>query len=322
MAYQLFRGIPGGVQREAAGVRYVEIAEPLLAAERRRATNDAVAAANASAHARQMMDVLLSAASPDADRAERTLDVLTSLVTAGLVDDAPFKGELTLRRMQIALARDQTGMAEKLLGELRGQDAKLGTIGERLVLSSQLRRFRAMKAAGESGAVESARAALATARALMKVEPEESRMADAASVSLHASAAETAAYLWSAAQDAEARDLAVALYRVLSRKQPNTRAFVRGLGETAAAAGKWDEARDAWGTIAAAAALGSNEWFEARWFTALALSKTDAAAAADLLRQHRALYPQWGPEPFGTRLRDLADKMGAGPNAEKKGGGA
>lgn len=320
MAYQLFRATPGGVQREAAGARYIEIAEPLLAAERRRAQGDAVAAANAAAHARQMMDVMLSSSSPDADRAERTLDVLNSLVAAGLVDVSPFKGEMTLRRMQIALARDQTTVAEKLLGELKAQDVKLGAIGERLVLSSQLRRFRALKAAGEpskQAAVESARAALATARTLMKAEPEAARMADGASVSLHASAAEAASFLWSAASDAEARDLAVALYRVLSRKQPNTRAFVRGLGEVAVAAAKWEEARDAWGTIAAAATPGSVEWFEARWYTALALSKTDPNGATDLLRQHKALYPSWGPEPYGEKLRVLFDQVSGG----KSGGG-
>ncbi len=323
MAYQLFRSTPGaGVQREAAGARYIEIAEPLLAAERRRASTDAVAAANASAHARQMMDVLLSAASPDADRAERTLDVLASLVTARLVDDAPFRAELTLRRMQIALARGETGIAERLLTELRSQDPKLAAIGERLVLASQLRRFRALRAANDPTSTEAASAALATARALMKAEPESARMADAASVSLHASAAEAALYLWTSAQDAEARDLALALYRVLMRKQPNTRAFVRGAGEAAVAASQWADAKDAWGTIAAAVAPGSVEWFEARWYTALALSKTDPIAAADLLRQHQALYPRWGPDPYGTKLRELAERVpGAKPKPGSPGGG-
>lgn len=310
MAYQLFRLSPaGGLQREAAGARYIDIAEPLLAAERRRASTDPVSSANAAAHARQMLDVLLSAATPDPDRAERTLDVLSSLIAAGLVDESPFRAELTLRRFQIALARAESVRAANFLQQLKQQDPALALMGERLMLTFQVRTFQSLRSAGNPAAVGAARAALATARTLMLAEPADVRMSGAASLSLHASAAELALHLWSTAGDAESRDLALALYRVLARKQPNVRAFLRGLGESATASSQWEEARDAWGVITAAASIGTPEWFEARYQTALAISKLNPAAAAALLRQHAALYPQWGTEPWATKLKQLSDSL-------------
>ncbi|MFM9956559.1 MAG: hypothetical protein ACKVZJ_00655 [Phycisphaerales bacterium] len=311
MSYQLFRQSgTGGSAREAAGSRYLSIAEPLLADERRRAPNDPVSAASAAAHARQMLDVLLSTWAPDADRAERILDVLTSLVASGAVDDAPFRPELTLRRLQIALARNQTAAASGLLERLEREDEKLARVGERLLFSTLQREFRRLRAAGQTEpAVSAARAALDSAKQIMKREPEEARMRDGPSIQLHAAAAEAAAFLGAADSDAAARDLALALYRVLSRKQPNTRAFLRGLGETALAAAQWTEARDAWSTLGAGSDPRSIEWYEARYQTALAMSKLEPAAALDLLRQHEALQPDWGPAPWGARMKELREKL-------------
>ena len=32
--------------------------------------------------------------------------------------------------------------------------------------------------------------------------------------------------------------------------------------------------------------------------------------AAAALRQHHVLYPSWGPDPWGSRLADLAKSLG------------
>lgn len=325
MAYLLFRAAPPGAARESAGLRYVSIAEPLTAMERRRAETDPVSAQNAAAHARQVLDVLLSSSVPDAERAERALDVIAALSGARLIDEAPFASELALRRLQIAIARGRFDAAEPLIAEVSSRDPSMGVTARRIVFAARFQAVRRLRAAAPEQAASEARAALDLAKALIKAEPEAERATTAASLTLHAAAAECAALLWTSAADAEARDLALAVYRVLVRKQPGVRAYVRAVGELAEGAKAWDEARESWSVIAAGSATGSPDWFEARARTARALANTDPARALDLLLQHRALYPDFGPEPWGGIMRDLeselskrAPKDGVGMN----GGGA
>jgi len=325
MSFELYRAAPpGSGKRDALGMKYVEIAEPLLASERRRAGEDPVAAANASAHARQMLDVLLSSANPDAARAERILDVLKSLIASKLVDQGPIAGEILMRRMQLALARGQTDAAAQLLEEVRAKDEKLAQVGDRLVLVFQQREFVSARAALErepseaskARAVAAARTALTTARRLLKTEGDGgSRLSDQASVSLNASAAEAGAFLWNSASDASARDLALALYRVLARKLPDTRSVVRGLAEMSLAAGEWAEAREAWSTLASAAEPGSVPMFEARYHLISATARLSHDEAVELFRQHAALYPALGPPPWGEKFRVLARELGVSPPA-------
>lgn len=330
MAYQLFRAVPGGqtASRDSASLRYIEIAEPLLALERRRAPNDPIAASNAAAHARQIMDALLSTTSPDPDRAERALDVLMGLAGANLYDTSPITSELALRRMQIALARGQSDAAEQQLNELREKDPQTGAIGDRMVFAARHREFRRLRSALESGAPgvtrdtagTSARAAFEVARRLLAAESAESRLADRQSVTLHTAAAELGAFVWEAAGDAQARDLALALYRVLARKQPNIRAFVRGVAELADAAGETDESLQAWSSIVSASEPGSQPWFEARFRLASVLAKARPAEALELLNQHAGLYPDYGPAPWGEKLRALHQSLRGPGSAAPKGG--
>lgn len=322
MAYELFRAVPAGQsRRDALGMRYVEVAEPLLALERRRAASDALAASNAAAHARQILDVLLGSTAPDADRAERVMDVLTSLIDSGTVDPGPIQAEMMLRRMQLALARGQDGTAVSILEQLRAKDQRLADVGDRLVVAAQVRAFRGLKSAldrgdesARVGATDAARAALATARRLIKRESESgTRLSDASSLALSTSAAEIAAFLWTTTGDAEARDLALALYRVLSRRQPDVRPLLRGLAQMAFDARKFEESAEAWATLASGAEPGTAAWFEARCRLMEATSETAPDKARDLFRQHAALYPMLAPAPWGERLKALGVRLGVSP---------
>ena len=62
----------------------------------------------------------------------------------------------------------------------------------------------------------------------------------------------------------------------------------------------------------AGSAGGSDAWFEARYELIRLLAETDADRARLVMRQHKALNPSYGPEPWGVKLRVLDLRLGPG----------
>jgi hypothetical protein len=89
------------------------------------------------------------------------------------------------------------------------------------------------------------------------------------------------------------------------------------------AAGENELARIAWGELAAATTPGGAAWAEARYNAVRLQALTDTAGAKDALTQHAALYPSWGPAPWGEKLADLAKSLGVetGVQTAKPAGG-
>ena len=146
--------------------------------------------------------------------------------------------------------------------------------------------------------------------------------ANAAAVAVFATVAAAAFELWSASRDAgsdegpaEMRDLAMQLDRAVLRAAPRNEESLRRLAATADAAGDHRAALDCWSVLLAASPSGSDTWFEARYHALRVLLKIDAARAKDLLAQHKVLYPAYGPEPWGARIRDLETSMSGGSSA-------
>lgn len=65
--------------------------------------------------------------------------------------------------------------------------------------------------------------------------------------------------------------------------------------------------------ILAGAPIGEPVWFDARVRQVRVLSRHDPALARRVLDQHRALVPDWGPEPWGGALRDLDRRVPSVP---------
>lgn len=57
--------------------------------------------------------------------------------------------------------------------------------------------------------------------------------------------------------------------------------------------------------ILAGTTLGERAWFDARLRQVRVLARSDPKQARRVLDQHRALIPEWGPEPWGAELRAL-----------------
>lgn len=314
IAYDLYRDATPA-DRDWLALRYVEIAEPVLAVDRRAATaGDAQAAARAAVRARRIVEALLGMQAPDLARAERALDVLLSLIAGGMVDDGPIAAEIDYRRAQIALARGDAATAEAITDRLQQLDPRFASAASRLFYRAALadwRRARSLEDPDEARDV-AGRLIKHGARLIREYSAGDSPLDDPAVVSLYANVADAAAARWILAGDEVNRDRGLLLYRELLRAHPTNAAFLRGYADLAHAAGDHEAALGAWRTLLAGFEPGSDDWFEAKVNLLLLLAEADPQRARVVFDQHQTLYPDLGPEPWGDMLRDIDRRLPAG----------
>jgi hypothetical protein len=73
---------------------------------------------------------------------------------------------------------------------------------------------------------------------------------------------------------------------------------------------------------------GTPDWFEARYESLRLLAASEPRRAKEALMQHVVLYPQYGPEPWGLKLKQLEEELKnvpaplTSPTPNEPGGGA
>ncbi len=111
-----------------------------------------------------------------------------------------------------------------------------------------------------------------------------------------------------AADDAALEAVADAMERA-RRIHPGERGVLRLLGLAAGRLGRDALALDCWRTLSDGLSPSSPEWYEARFELLTVLTRVDAARALRVVRQHAALEPEYGPAPWGPRLRALHERL-------------
>ena len=84
-------------------------------------------------------------------------------------------------------------------------------------------------------------------------------------------------------------------------------------GQALRAAGEVDRAIAMLQQRSGAGAQGSPAWLQARWLLLRALEASDPPRARAMLAQHLALLPNGGLEPWGSRFRAAAARLGVTP---------
>lgn len=310
--------------RDWLSARYADVAEPLLAIDRRRAAaGDAQAADRALLRARRIAELTLSMRAPDLDRAERAVGVLRSLAQQGLLTDAVALAEVDYRAAQIALARGDRDEAARLVEALESRDPQYAEAAERLFYRDAVSRWR--RAGGGSALAQTidaeradpqAAERLAAARDVARVggaliERLGSRADESpgAVVSLLLTVARASYELWQGDDDRVALDDAVRLFQRVLERDASSRNALRGLALAADDAGLEDVALDAWRRLVAGEEPGSTAWFDAKTRQLELLAQLEPRRAAEALEQFTVLYPSFGPEPYATRLRELRDRL-------------
>ena len=115
---------------------------------------------------------------------------------------------------------------------------------------------------------------------------------------------------YQAVGDQAALEAAFALYQQLLEAKPLQKKAITGVARTASALGHTELAQQSWQTLMNSAVPGSPEFFEAQCFFLESLSEVDPERTGSILDQHVVLHPSYGPDPWGTRLKTLHERIG------------
>lgn len=282
-----------------AAARFTEIAEPVvkLEAARARAGTDAVSRDSAQGVlllVRQLVDAQLASAAPDVAHVDQLLDLLDNVASFHRLDIAPLEGELAFRRLQISIARNDAPTIEKQLLRLRRSGGDYALAADRLLFKRALDAWRSTPS-------DMTLAKQVVRHGLVVLE----KSSRDAALATRLAIAEASAAIWRAEQDKAELARAVALDKESIKSGGKTAETLKRLGELAEAAGDTTTALDCWRELFAALPADSAEWFEARYHSARLLWSADQKAAFEAMEQHKLLYPSFGPEPWGDKLRAL-----------------
>lgn len=320
LLYMSYRSSPAGRERDFAASRFLELAQQILTTDQRRlagagSTEAHDIAADLLTLIRQVLDVSLGLSVPDVARAQAALDTLDRLDQLVALDTGSIAAELAFRRLQLALAHRQFDRVEQWLAVLSQRDDRYAAAADQLLLTfwtgsleqsaDDTQAARAVVRHGQRILARRGFAAPGIDATQPHVDPDTAAIADAVA---HAAAA-----VWRTDHDAIVRDLAIRLDRALLEAGYTSERVLRRYAELTEAAEARADALDAWRALLAGFEVGSDGWYEARYHSLRLLAQLDPVRARVVMDQHKVLMPDFGPEPWGPRLRALDARIPAEP---------
>lgn len=303
LLYQALRSA-AGKERDFAAQRFAGVAEEVLDAEMERSVGEvskeaaAEAARTGMLYGRQIADAVLSTSSPDAARAERALAKVERLAGLHSIPMAEIEAELTFRRVQIALAKGDEAAARALLDRLGGETSEYAKAADRLLFR------RAWETFEGTGREEAARRVIEYGKRLLaRLEREGSGPKDAGTAAVMDGIA-AAAFSLRAAEELTGR-VALAMDERLLTAGVRTAGVLRRHAVMSEVVGNAEEALSSWRELVQALPRGAEGWYEARYESIRLLSKKDAAAAREVMDQHKALEPTLGPGVWAEKFKTL-----------------
>lgn len=303
--YRLYRRAPAA-DKGFAAIRFADVAESVLRQEAQRAgagtdESSTRAAQNVMLLVRQLSDALLSGPAPDVKRAEAALQLLDAIATMHRLDVGSIDAEMSYRRLQLAIAKEDSAEIERCVLRLRQNKGEFALAGERLMYRRALAKWNA-STDDASLAAEVVR----HGRTILENSPAGN---SASLASIRVSVAAAAAAIWNASKDEAMRDLAIKLDKQSVEAGGRTEVVLRRLATMSEETQDYATALSCWQYLFAALPEGEADWYEARYESLRLLWRTDQSAAVLAMKQFRALYPKLGPEPWREKIADLEQEM-------------
>jgi hypothetical protein len=315
LLYSIYRKAKGS-DRDFAALRFAEVSEELLVIDRNKAKTGTKeeakeAAAQIIVRVRQVLDAVLGMTAPDLARAERAFEILDAVSNEAGLDLKKAEDELLYRRLQVALARGRADDVTKIMDRLHGIGGRFSDAADRLMYK------RALAAAGSAPATSAASKEVIRygARVIDQYTKDGTALADPAVYSLYNSVADAAAKVWDAEQDTSMRDLALKLDGQLEKNGNPPATVLRRHARLSESDGDVSAAQEDWRTLLAGLSPTDPAWFEARFQSLRLLAALDPPKAREAMKQYRVLHPDFGPEPWGPKLKELDTKLGPEPTA-------
>lgn len=313
LLYRSYRSAPIS-RRDAEASRFLLIAEELLRMDEQTVANGepdekATAAQAAIVRVRQILDVVLSSRAPELDRAERAMNTLERVAIEMGMGLGELEGELAYRRLQIALARNQPERIEELLVQLTRIGGQFARAADRQMYRSAIEGWSAPDADGS----DARRLVRFGGRILANPDDPGDRLSPQALLGVVDRVVEAASYLWDTEQDENMRSLALRLAKDWFNRHVWTEPMLRSLARLSEEVGEKQTAFEAWSALSATYQAGEEIWFEARYHSIRLLVDLDPESAREAMIQHRVMYPSYGPDPYGPKLRAIESRLDLQP---------
>jgi hypothetical protein len=263
---------------------------------------------------RQILEVALHADVGRAAEANIAIDSYASL-DDGRDDVRQYRDEVRFRQVQLAILQGDPAEAFKLADALwvdpRSRWAQLAA---RAMFQHANRLWHTAAVDSEQYSHAISMVVRYGGRVLREFEDEDDPLGAAGAASVARAVADASMDMWQRTDDEEHGRIALFLSQRLLERQPNHRGLLWNVAVLAEAFADPAQSLDAWRRLVAGSDRGSREWFEARYHQIRLLAANDPSRALLLMHQHRQFYPEYGPDPWGDRFRDLAARIDAAAN--------
>jgi len=316
LLFLLIREAPT-TQRLQTAERYLAVALPLLEADERRAFIGTGATDSRQAYlqrARRVLDVLLTRGVARVSEARRILDRLETARAAGLLDLAQVSDELDYRRFQAQILSGGFDEAAKWCEELwrTDPDSAFAQSASRALYAYAVQDWHTF--AQDARLEQTLRRVILHGQRSLRSAGDPPSARDAANAPIMINVADAALSLDTIVSggDAPARELAEQWFDLLIVAQGRHFRVLRGAAIIAEGRDQTEDAITHWRTAMNGSPEAGDEWFEAKFNLIRLLATSEPDRAMEVMSQHILLYPHYGPEPWGERLRTLHSTMKSG----------
>ena len=305
--YRLFRE-SSGERRVAYGGQYLAVAVPLLAEDRLRGdVADPGACRRHLARCRRILEVALG------DSMERLVAARAAFEAVGELHRrrpqvlAAHADEINYRRVQEGLLRGDPDRAETIADQLWAvdRDGAWSQLAARAIFKYALDRWHSRETGPSHSAAVLDLVVRHGGRVLREYDDDPGALDRPSVLAYHAAVAEAALEIWERTNDQTRGRAALFLYEKLLGKRPRAAKFLRATGLLSERLGNPEQALACWRTLVAGSDVGTDRWYEAKFHVISLLLSTDPDRARAVIDQHKRLHPEYGPEPWGSRLRGL-----------------
>lgn len=260
--------------------------------------------------ARQLLDVALHPDLAATGLARRTLDAIDLAVVSELLDIGRFESEIDYRRLVLTLLDGDVAAALEVFGLL--EDA---ADDWRMVAARALYNASRVVLEDPAAVTDPAQSRLGidalrrSARLLLGDDPVAEGFEDERRYRIGRTLARAERLAHESNGGPESLRRAHELHLALIEARPLDQSVLEGLAWSSEATGDLDQALATHRQLVSGSAVDSEAWYRRKHDLLRLLSRVEPGRAREVLDQHLVLHPDYGPDPWGPRLRELHERL-------------
>jgi len=311
MLYQLFRQV-APEQRISIGSEYLAVAASLLSNDQRRFDpNNTAEVNNFIARCRRILEVSLDKSVKRSVAAKNALlawDEIESRFDAKL---SVHNDEINYRRVQHFLLIGKSTQAAHVSNQFyeRAVSSLWSVRAHRAMLREAHLTWRDETVPTEDRNAAADRMITYGQRILDEYVDNEDPKLSKTLQSAQAAVAEAYMDRWMRLGEETDGRQSLSFFEQLLVSHPRNAHFLRSTAILSDAFADPGRALECWRLLVAGLSEGSDDWYEAKFNVMDILCGTDPTRARDVMDQHKLLHPEYGPDPWGARLRVLDERI-------------